>query len=129
MQVWKEKVHDINPLDEEFSKRRIKISDLVDPAQNAIISKVFIGCDLIGPATIAFVNGGSLSHVSFLNCDIIPIKEGVNIQNAIAVVNITMTRGRLIDVTVLAPPQMLNHFRAMNAPFLSYTKDEVLNSQ
>ena len=49
---WKKDVDYINPLDNEFTKRRINFIDLVHPVHRSISGKKFTDCELIGPARV-----------------------------------------------------------------------------
>jgi len=45
----------VDPMAKTFERKRIHIRDLQPPLQGHITNKVFIDCDLIGPANIVFV--------------------------------------------------------------------------
>lgn len=122
---WFEEVDDFNPMDEQFHKKRISIRHLEDPAAAKIDGKTFVNCDLIGPANIVFLEGSNLSHTGFYNCDIVPVKEDVPIQNAIGFSNVTITRSRIIRATILVPPPMMHHFISMGVKPVGFMKDEV----
>jgi hypothetical protein len=125
MDRWSITTSDINPLDDTFHKRRIKIVDLIDPADNAISGKTFTDCDLVGPANIVLLGGSSYSHVGFVSCDVVPTRRKTSILNAVKIQNISVVRGRFVGVTIFVPPPTIPMFREMNAPFVSFTEDEL----
>lgn len=107
-----------------FIKKRIYIHDLEDPAVPIIEGKTFVNCDLVGPANITFLDGCNLSNSSFFDCDIVPVKDGVIVKNAIGFKDITVTRSRIIKVTILVPPNMMHYFIEMGVQPVGFTKDE-----
>lgn len=124
---WKKDVDQINPLESEFSKKRIKILDIADPITQTIFQKHFIGCDLIGPANIV-IQGGSITHSGFINCDVIPMRDGVQLANAIALRECIVSRCRIANVTIYADQQGVDAFRQLGrVEFAAYTKDELLS--
>ena len=121
---WQEAVDYINPLDDEFSRKRIKISDLADPISNQIRDKTFINCDLIGPANILIVNS-NVTGVHFVNCEGIPIKSDVEILTAIVLMNCTISGGRIANATIFAPPQLVPTLQSIGMELKGYTRDEL----
>lgn len=125
VQGWKVTTDSFNPMADDFNRLRIRISDLADPVTNRITGKVFTNCDLIGPANIVFLGQGSLTRVGFVNCDVIAARPGTPIFNAIGLVGVTMTGGRIANATIIVQDYMVKEFIEMGAPFISYLKDEV----
>ena len=96
---WKEKVDSFNPLDPEFTRKRIKILDLMHPVSQKIERKRLIDCELIGPANIVFTgtskNKAALSGVSFYNCEVVVAKENSFIQNVAIMEDVEMIGGSI----------------------------------
>jgi hypothetical protein len=94
----------INPLDESFQTRRIKIADLVSPIEPIIRSKTFIDCELIGPANIALSGTApgklSMNGTGFIKCNACRIKDNIFVTNAILFEDCTFIRGKLFGVTL-----------------------------
>jgi hypothetical protein len=107
MTKWSMQVDNINPLDNQFTKKRIKISDLEHPATRRIAGKQFIDCQLIGPANIAFLNHTSISGVGFINCDLIPTKDTFFAFNAIGVERTKIFGGEICNATIYLHPSVL----------------------
>lgn len=93
----------VNPLDEVFERRRIRLHDLHLPGAGPVRNKTFVECDLVGPAVIAFSGGpaGMLANVGFIGCDLIKVgQQGIRIQNCIELHNVNMRGGRIIGATI-----------------------------
>jgi len=69
---WKQDVDNVNPLDTEFHKRRIRLQDLVSPATNAIVGKKFTGCEILGPFDF-YGPHTRISHCAFADCNIVVV--------------------------------------------------------
>src|ERR1041384_3259578 len=53
---WQDTIETINPLDSEFTRRRINSNDLRNPITGRVIGKKFIDCQFIGPANLLFLS-------------------------------------------------------------------------
>ncbi|MDX0136115.1 hypothetical protein GOC46_04240 [Sinorhizobium meliloti] len=115
----------INPMESQFTRQRIMVADLVDPVGREINGKTLIDCDLVGPYNLVFYQSCTFSHVAFVDCDVVPLKRGAGVKNAAVLRNISMTRGRLIGVTILITPDLIPNFRAMQSTFIAIAEDEV----
>lgn len=127
IQHWRERVDSINPLDREFNKRRINISDLASPIDRRVISKRFIECELMGPANIVFL-GSMLKDIGFINCDtcVVPFSN-IAVKNVLAFQSVEILGGRIANCTVFIPPAMVAEFAAMGAQFITFTGDESID--
>lgn len=79
---WGRKTDAVNPLDNEFHKQRIKIADLANPVSKRIEKKRFVDCELYGPATVVLAGPGTSTHVGWINCDIVVMKDWARVSNA-----------------------------------------------
>jgi hypothetical protein len=80
IEKWKDEVDSINPMEEQFNRRRIAISDLINPLTKAAEGKTFVDCELYGPAVIVFINS-TLVDVTFRGCDIVVVPDIEQISN------------------------------------------------
>ena len=70
---WKRRADTVNPLDNEFHKVRIKLSDFENPYRPIVKGKRFTGCELIGPANMTLKHTG-IHESGFSRCDLVAIQ-------------------------------------------------------
>ncbi|MDH4415536.1 MAG: hypothetical protein QE484_19710 [Rhizobium sp.] len=121
LRKWGQDVDHINPMDPEFTRRRIKIGDLANPISKRISHKKFISCELMGPANIAFQVNNVVSRCNFNNCDIVVVRSDAPILNVLAFENAAMIDCDLWNCTIFIPQSMVSQFDAMNAKFVTLT--------
>ncbi|WP_293983694.1 hypothetical protein [Sphingobium sp.] len=109
---WSKEVDNINPLDDQFTRKRIRISDLEHPTTHRIAGKRFIDCQLVGPATIAFLNQTHISGIGFINCDLIPTKDVFFAFNPIGVERTQIIGGQICNATIYLHPSILKSMEA-----------------
>src|SRR5262249_28919652 len=109
---WKKDVHGINPLEREFNKLIIKISDLAHPMTKKIAGKRFIDCELIGPATFYAVNG-SMTNVGFIDCDIVVLHPTAHLANVIVLEDVEVISGKIYNCTIYIPQGDIPTFKKM----------------
>lgn len=96
MREWVLRADELNPLDDHFLRKRIRLDSLIDPLTNAIEGKTFTDCQVDGPAAIILRGTGLLNDVNFAQCDLVVLRDGeCYIYNAVPVVNCTFVRCRL----------------------------------
>ena len=110
---WKEAVDQVNPLDGEFTGKRIKIQDLVNPATERVMWKKFISCELMGPANITFIGAGSIQGARFINCDLICLRPGVRVYNTAVFEEVSVLGGALYNCTIYLTNAMIPQFKDM----------------
>jgi hypothetical protein len=117
---WKQDVTNINPLDNEFNRKRINFKDLVHPIHRKIIGKTFTHCELMGPANIILENC-MLNGVVFHDCDIVITKEGasVKIVNMVILQRCNFVGGEIFTCTIFAEPEARAAFEAMGADIVT----------
>lgn len=120
---WSEQVDTLNPLDAEFHKKRIKISDLVHPDGNYIEEKKFTDCELLGPCNIIFYQNATIMHCGFIGCDIVVARDDAQMATAIALRNVQIIGGTLWKCTIIVPRKDLALFKALGARFVTLTGD------
>jgi hypothetical protein len=64
----------INPLDDNFVKRRIRLSDFANALQRKIRAVKFQDCEIYGPALI-FLNGCHFGAADIINCDFVILSD------------------------------------------------------
>jgi hypothetical protein len=113
LRKWKDVVDSFNPLDENFTKLRIRLSELANPITKIIEGKRITDCELLGPANIAFINNGTLTNNNFIDCDIVAARRHVTIRNVISLTDVHITHSKLINCTLFCPPDILDAIMAM----------------
>lgn len=100
----------INPLDDTFTKQRIDVNTFRTPTFDVAKGKVFVDCELRGPAVVLFMGYSSFSHAGFINCEMVKIKDNTSIYNVIPFENITVRGGKLYNLTILVPESAAKSF-------------------
>lgn len=117
---WTTNVDKINPLDIEFNRKRISISDLAHPVDKKIVGKRFIDCELVGPSAIIMVGNGHFSGVGFVNCDVVIAKQDSRLFNVTPLQDVTAIGGSIINCTIYINSTNVENFRQMGANFVSF---------
>ena len=94
----------INPLEDTFHKRRIKIQDLIDPYSHDIKNKTFTDCELVGPANLVFNKNCHFSGVNFAVCNLVLVNKNFIPYSVTMVNDLHMTRGKVIGATLFCYP-------------------------
>lgn len=122
---WKQQVDVINPLDAEFTRKRINLMDLANPLTRRISNKRLIDCDLMGPANIILLStgrgAGSATRVNFMACDIIVIHGNPPLNNVIVLEDVELIGGHVYNMTIYIDKYTIPIFRKMNAIFVTLT--------
>lgn len=128
---WRDVEHLVNPLDREFTRKRIRIDDFADPVRRDIENKRFVECQLLGPSVLFLEKNCTLTGVGFINCDLVvlPNNKKVLIQNAIAVRDIAMIDGAISNCVLIIRPDLYDMFKKNGANFISITPDELSHTQ
>ncbi len=98
----------INPHDQTFESRRIRVTDLLRPTISAIENKTFVNCDIIGPANIV-VRHCTLRGSSGNLLDAF-VASGAMPLNATVFLNCTFTNCSFYMVTFVIPVQFIDDF-------------------
>jgi hypothetical protein len=105
----------INPLDNTFRNRRIRIADLAPPFEPVIKGKTFIDCELIGPANAGLtstVPGAlTITGAHLINCGACKVKNAVFISTGIMLEDCTIVRGKIFRVTFFIPEVGYEHMK------------------
>ena len=97
----------VNPLETEFHKKRIKLSDLMPPTFRPISKKKFIDCELVGPCVILFTDGMNINGLKFESCDLMPTKRQLSVRNGLIMQDCHIIGGSIIGATILLHPDVL----------------------
>ncbi len=111
----------VNPMDDNFIRKRIKINDFVSPAHAVIQGKTFDRCELFGPSTVMFGNGAMVGPQMY-DCNFICIKNGVTIHNAIQFDQCSLINCKVYRCNVLVSENDVNSVPPV--PWLSRTPTE-----
>lgn len=91
----------INPISENFENTIIRLSDLYLPLNQHHAHKTFKNCKITGPGAI-FLAGGSFNNTGFLQCgDVLAIPTEVELPGVITLLNCTLNRCELINLTII----------------------------
>jgi len=121
---WSQQTDQINPLDPEFTRRRIKLIDLANPLSRRIVRKKFIDCELMGPANLVVIGASSFNAVAFQNCDIVVLREDGQIANVIGLEQVDVLGGSIWQCTLFIRPALVPAFKEMGGNFITATGDE-----
>lgn len=72
-----------------------------------------------------FVNTPSFANCEFISCDVVPVKDGVKIANAIILDGGAFHACKLMQFTFYTLPPGTAQFVKLGAKPVGYTKDEV----
>lgn len=127
---WKQVVDTVNPLQQEFHKQRIRLTDLAHPVSKRISGKKFTGCQLVGPANVAIVDRVTLMNSGFNSCDMILVKQEVFMRNGIALEACSIFDCELIECTIFVHPDLFPSFREIpGIHFINLTGDQEIDSR
>lgn len=101
--------HIINPLQDTFTKQRIDVNAFRTPTSDLVVGKVFVDCELRGPAVVLFM-GSHFSDAGFINCEMVKVRDKVQIYNVVPFKDITVRGGKLCNLTILVPESTANSF-------------------
>lgn len=104
------KTQSINPLEDTFKTQRIDVNAFRTPTVDILQGKVFVDCELRGPAVVFFMGSSNFSHTGFINCEIVKIKDKAQIYNVIPFQDITVRGGKFCNLTILIPESYANSF-------------------
>ena len=126
---WSQEVDSVNPLDKEFNKKRISLSDIAHPILRTIDGKKFVDCQLMGPTHIYFDDANSLVSLTFHNCDLVVLKPGRKwIFNVIRINATEFYGGEIWNCIIFVPRSDVARFRSLGAEFLTLTGDQTIDS-
>jgi hypothetical protein len=97
-----ERTEQVNPIEQVFEKRRLKLGDLLPPLGLTIKGKTFIDCELIGPANVIILGHTSIRHCGGQSVQAAIVKEGW-ITNSIGLEDCIVQRCNLYQITFLVP--------------------------
>jgi len=106
----------VDPMAKTFERKRVYIRDLQPPLQGPITNKVFIDCDLIGPANIVFVGCVlNANHARAVDAVIIEDPSGPrrSPQNAYILNACTFTNCTFYTVTFMVPKFLETYFSSL----------------
>jgi hypothetical protein len=124
---WKKDVSSVNPLDDQFTKLRLRLSDLAHPITKKISNKTLVNCELMGPANVIVTGNGGFNSAAFMNCDIVvlrPPPPEIPVHNCIVLDNVHVIGGSIWNVTLLIPREMVHTFENMGAKILTAIPNE-----
>jgi hypothetical protein len=120
MRQWAKKVDFVNPLENEFSKERIKLEDFVNPITRTIVGKTFIDCELLGPSNILIANNNTFDHSGFINCDFIEIRENLEgARTVILFIGCRIIRSKMYECAFFIHPSIKKNFIALGGVFIT----------
>ena len=112
----------INPIEKEFTKRRILLTDMIRPSTMKIKDKIFTDCELMGPIMILPQSGTEFLRTTFINCNWVVVKQGI-IYNAVSLVDVKVRGGDISDATILICENDLETIRKLGVATINRTGD------
>jgi len=114
---WKQSVDGVNPLSPQFQGLRLRISDIAHPITHKVENKRFLDCEIIGPANLLLTGNGVWQDSSFLDCNIVPLRNKVRITlaNFIIMDAVHVINCKLWNCVLFMPPQVVPEFEKMGA--------------
>jgi hypothetical protein len=104
----------VDPLANTFERKRIYLNEFVLPSHPRIEGKTFIGCEIVGPSNVMFVEGNNAFENKYPICDAIPLREGEIPYNAIFLTNCTFRQCSFQRVTFLISHGEYEHAQDIN---------------
>lgn len=99
--TWGSPGDGVNPLDDNFVRKRIKINDFVSPAHQIIEGKVFDRCELIGPTLVLLHQNVNFQYPQMLDCNFVCCKENFIVYNATILKDCNLFNCKLYRITFL----------------------------
>ena len=119
----------VNPVEREFTKRRIKFSDFVRPSTAYVENKLFTDCEILGPLILALDHAVTFSGVGFINCNWVVVRSDRPIHGAVSLRNVEFRGGNLSDMTILISENELDVLRRLPTPSITRTGDEEIDGR
>jgi hypothetical protein len=92
----------INPLEASFERKRILLNDFVLPSHTVIENKVFIDCDLIGPANMYFHSSNNANPIREPIFDAVWLAPKANFHNGFVFRNCVFRNCSFQRITLFA---------------------------
>lgn len=107
---------EINPLDESFEKKVIKLEDLRLPVNRSHENKTFRKCTFVGPMAILIGGNGGISNSKFTLCgELMVLPEtigGIYLNGVMKFINCTFYDCEFIQATIIVNRHAAEKFRA-----------------
>ena len=127
---WQDTVETINPLDSEFTRRRINSNDLRNPITGRVIGKKFIDCQFIGPANLLFLSHNYVHVEAVSECDFVVTRQtDFRVFNAVVFENAQLVGGSMWRCTIFIPPTEVPNFKKSGAKFVTLTGDPEIDKE
>jgi hypothetical protein len=123
IRTWSSPGDGVNPMDDSFTRKRIKINDFVSPVHKVIDGKVFDRCELIGP-TLVLLQDVNLHSPLMIDCNFICCKDNVQVTNVVVLKNVNLINCKLYGFTFLVPETATDGFTAIGVKWLARTPKE-----
>jgi membrane protein implicated in regulation of membrane protease activity len=125
----------INPLEDHFRRKRIRLADLVSPIDPFVRGKTFDDCEIIGPANVVLratrpASGGMLD-CRFSQSGAMIIRDDAPPLNSLILEDCMLRGCRVHQVTLLIPESAYQHLNEQmpGMPLLSPAPSEASSSQ
>lgn len=116
--LWSSPGEGVNPLDDNFIRRRIQINDFVSPVHSIVDGKTFDHCELIGP-TLVLLQNANFINCQFGDCNFVVVKDNWPVFNATIFKDTNMIICKIYRMTFLITETTVGGFAAMGVPWLS----------
>lgn len=130
MRKWEDTAESINPLDSEFTRKRINPNELRNPITGRVAGKKFISCEFIGPANLLFLRNNYVNVDVVSECDFVVTRQAdFRVFNAVIFEDAHFVGGSMWRCTIFIPPTEVPTFRKAGAKFVTLTGTPEIDTQ
>jgi hypothetical protein len=105
---------EFNPLEDQITRRRFALSDIISPDGSPITNKTFVRCELVGPGAIFFATLNA-HNPTFANCEAIKMtgNDVLNLPNKATFVDCIFRDCKFINTVILIPDPNFQQMKAL----------------
>lgn len=117
----------VDPMAKIFERKRVFLNDFCLPTSPVIQDKVFVDCEIIGPANIFLAIGNRVDEILLPNCDAVVLPPNASFANGYTLFNTSFRRCSFQRVTFFLSEQEYQHVKHLRwLNWISYLPDSEL---
>lgn len=117
----------VDPLAKVYERERIFLNDFCLPTNPYIRDKLFIDCEIIGPANLFLAIGNRVDEILLPHCDAVVLPSGATFYNGYTLANTTFRRCSFQRVTFFVSQEEYQFVKDLNwLNWISYSPDSDL---
>lgn len=105
---WNSPGDGVNPLEDNFVRRRIMLNDFVSPANPIVEGKTFDRCEIVGPA-LALADS-NFHNAALYDCNLVCVKDGITAYGIIVLRNNSFLNCKFYRISFLVPETAVERF-------------------